>query len=134
MMKPTRVAALWLSVVFLAGAVFGFVAHSLYEPTRATSTNNSRDPKDHRERYIARLQKDLSLSPEQVTQVRSILDQTGQRFTDLRERMEPEFEAVRQNQRDRVMAILTPDQQPKYQQIIEENKRKHAADKAAGKH
>jgi Spy/CpxP family protein refolding chaperone len=134
MMKPTRVAALWLSVVFLAGAVFGFVAHSLYEPTRATSTSAPRDPKEHRDRYLTKLEKQLSLSPEQVTQVRSILDQTGQRFADLRERMEPEFEAARQSQRDRVMAILTPDQQPKYQQIIEENKRKHAADRAAGKH
>lgn len=130
MMKPTRIAALWLAVVFLAGAVFGFVAHGLYEQNPARAAAN---PREHRERYVARLEKDLSLSPEQATQVRSILDQTGQRFTGLRERMEPEFEAVRQNQRERILAILTPEQQPKYQQIIEESRRRHAADKAAGK-
>ena len=94
------------------------------------------NPKDFRERYLGKLQKELSLSPEQLDQVKSILDQTGQRFHELREqfhdKMEPEFEAVRQMQRQRIMAVLTPEQQPKYQQILEEQRRRHEKDREKG--
>jgi len=121
MMKPTRLAALFLAIVFLAGVVSGYVAHSLYQRTARAATN----PSQARDRYLARLTKDLLLSPEQVTQVSAILDQTGQRMRELRERMEPEFEAIRVAQRQRIMALLTPEQQPKYQKLIEEHRKRH---------
>ena len=138
MMKPTRIAALWLAMVFLAGALFGFVAHSFYadRTTLADRAARPSNPKDFRERYLAKLKNELSLSPEQLDQVRAILDQTGQRFHELREqfhdKLEPEFETVRQMQRQRIMAVLTPEQQPKYQKIIEEQRRRHEKDKEKG--
>ena len=122
MTKTTRLAALWLTLVFLAGTLFGFVVHSFYSQRTARAGPN---PKEFRERYIGRLHRELALSPEQLTQVTAILDQTGQRFQEIRDRMEPEFQAIREQQRQRIMAILTPDQQPKYQKIIEEHRRKH---------
>ena len=122
MMKPTRLAALFLAVVFVAGALSGYVAHTLYSQRTARAAPN---PTQTRERYLARLSKDLALSPEQVTQVSAILEQTGQRMRELRERMEPEFEAIRMAQRQRIMALLTPEQQPKYQKILEEYRKRH---------
>ena len=121
MTRTTRLAAVWLAIVFLAGTLFGFVVHGLYNQRPARAAN----PKEFRERYVARLQRELSLSPEQLTQVTAILEQTSQRFQEIRDRMEPEFQAIREQQRLRIMAILTPDQQPKYQKIIEEHRRKH---------
>lgn len=125
MTKPTRLAAVLLAVVFLAGVLFGFVAHSFYERTARAGPPPPPSQKEMRDRYLAKLQDRLSLSPEQVNQVRDILDQTGQRFQELRDRMEPEFETARLSQRQRITAVLTPEQQPKYEQIIEEHKRKH---------
>ncbi len=119
MTKPTRIAALCLGIVFLAGAIFGFVAHGLY----AEHTTRASNPQQMRERYISNLQKELALSPGQVAQITSILDETRQRFREIRERMEPEFESLRELQRERIMGILTPEQQPKYQAILEQHRR-----------
>lgn len=130
MMKPTRVAALCLALAFLAGAVFGFVAHNVYAQR---TTRGASSPKEYRERYIAKLRTDLTLSPEQVTQVTAILDQTGERFRELRERIDPDFEAIRQQQRQRIMAILTPEQQPKYQKILDEHRRRFEKERSSGK-
>jgi len=120
MTKPTRMAALYLAVVFVAGGLFGVVAHGLYSQKTARASS----PKEFRERYVAKLQKDLSLTPEQLPQVTAILDQTGDRFRVVRERMIPEFDVIRQQQRAQIMALLNPEQQGKYQKILDEWRRK----------
>ena len=123
MMKPTRIAAMWLAVVFLAGALFGFVANTFYsQRTARASTSN---PRESRERFVARLQKDLALTPEQLAQVRAIMDQTGQRFREVREKMDRDSQTIREEHRQQILAILTPEQQPKYKQILEERRRRH---------
>ncbi|MBI3698738.1 MAG: hypothetical protein HY238_28350 [Acidobacteria bacterium] len=129
MMKPTRIAALFLAVVFVAGALSGYVAHTLYSQRTARAAPN---PTQMRERYLTRLTRDLALSPEQVTQVSAILEQTGQRMRELRERMEPEFEAIRVAQRQRIMALLTPEQQPKYEKVLEEQRKRHEREGRSG--
>ncbi len=125
MSKPTRVAAFYLAMVFAAGALFGLLAHRLYvqRGTQAAAVTAPRDPREYRERYVNRLQKDLGLTTEQVSQVSAILDQTGHRFRELRERMDPEFDGIRKQQRERIMGVLTPEQLPKYQKVLEEQRR-----------
>lgn len=127
MTKPTRMAALYLAVVFVAGGVFGVVAHGLYSQKTARASN-SPNPKEFRERYMAKLQKDLSLTPEQIPQVTAILDQTGDRFRVVRERMIPEFDVIRQQQRAQIMALLNPEQQGKYQKILDEWRQRREQD------
>lgn len=130
MTKPTRIAALCLGIVFLAGAIFGFVAHNLYYEHTARASS----PQQARQNYIARLQKDLALSPEQLMQITAIMDQTRQHFRDVQNKMEPEFEALREAQRQRVMAILTPEQQPKYQAILDEHRQRRLQRQQAAGH
>ena len=38
--------------------------------------------------------------------------------------MEPEFEAIRQERAERIMAVLTPSQRLAYEQILEERRRR----------
>lgn len=123
MTKSTRVAALYLGVVFLAGALFGLVADRLYQRTASAGPPPRTDPRDFRARYLDRLQKDLALSPEQLAQVTTILEETDQRFRQVREKVAPEFESIRNNQRQRVFALLSPEQRPKYEKILEEHRR-----------
>jgi len=125
MTKPTRIAALYLTGVFVAGGLFGFMAHGLYTQRTTRASNSASNSKDARERYVTKLQRDLALSPEQLTQVTAILDETGERFREIRQRMSPEFDAIRQQQRKRIMDLLQPDQQVKYQQILEEWRQRH---------
>ncbi len=65
MTRPTRVAAFYLAVVFVAGGLFGFVAHGLYTQ-KAARAEARPNPREFRERYIAKLRSDLSLEPGQV--------------------------------------------------------------------
>ncbi|MBI3667331.1 MAG: hypothetical protein HY236_14080 [Acidobacteria bacterium] len=122
MMRQKRLAALYLGIVFLAGALFGSVAHGLYVQHTARASS----PRENRDRYVARLKKDLDLTPEQVTKVIAISEETGKQMQDMREKMAPDFAAIREAHRQRIMAILTPDQVPKYQKIVEEHQRRHA--------
>ena len=126
MMKQKRLALLYLSAVFLAGAVFGTVAHGLYVQHTAQASSQPSSPQEARERYVARLKKDLALTPEQLAQVIASSEETGRRFQQMREKMAPDFAAIREDHRQRMMAILTPEQQPKYQKIVEEHQRRHA--------
>jgi len=132
MTRPTRLAALYLAVVFVAGGVFGVLAHGLYSQKTARASNPP-SPREFRERYVAKLQRDLSLTPEQVPQVTVILDQTGDRFRVVRERMIPEFDTIRQQQRAQIMALLNPEQQGKYQKILEEWRRRREQERGRGK-
>jgi Spy/CpxP family protein refolding chaperone len=119
MTKPTRLAVLYLAVVFVAGGLFGFMAHGLYSQRSARAAPRPTQ-KEFRDRYVSKLQNDLALTAEQTTQVITILDETNERFRELRNRMDPEFDAIRSQQRQRIMALLNPEQQAKYQQILEE--------------
>jgi len=124
MTKATRIAALYMAVVFVAGGLFGFVAHGVYKEKSARAAAPS-SPQQFRERYVAKLKQDLGLTPEQLTQVTAILDQTGQRFRDLRQRMDPEFDTIRQQQRGKIMSLLNEEQQGKYRQILAEWQKQH---------
>ena len=123
MSRPTRVAALYLAIVFLAGTLFGVVVDRFYSQRTARAAS-SPSPKESRERYVTTLQKELALTAAQLAQVTEILDQTGQRFRELRERSGPEFEAIREDQRRRIMGVLTVEQQPKYRKILEEHRQR----------
>jgi Spy/CpxP family protein refolding chaperone len=118
-------AVLYLAVVFVAGGLFGFVAHGLYTQTTTRAEIRPPDPKQFRERYLDKLERELSLSAAQRTQVAAILDQTGDRFRELRERMNPEFAAIRQQQRQEIRALLSPEQQGKYQKMLEDWEKRH---------
>lgn len=125
MTKPTRMATLYLAVIFVAGGLFGFVAHGLYSQKATRADTRPPNPKEFRDRYASKLQRELSLSPDQTAQVSAILDETGARFRDIRERMSPEFDAIRQQQRQKIRALLSPEQQGKYQKMLEEWQQRH---------
>jgi Spy/CpxP family protein refolding chaperone len=130
MMKPTRVAVLCLAGVFLAGALFGVVAHSVYSQRATAAAANPPTPKDLHARYLKRLDSRLSLTAAQREKIGPILDGSGDRVRDLRDRMEPEFEAIRHSQRQEIMSLLTPDQQAEYQKLIEEQRRRREEQRA----
>ncbi len=74
----------------------------------------------------------LNLSDEQLGEVIVIFDEINDRFREVRDAMEPEFEAIRSERADRVMSLLTPEQQAEYQLMLEEQER--ARNERAGAH
>lgn len=131
--RPKKIAALYLGAVFAAGAVFGIAAYRFYAVNTANAELQAAPvtPQEYRDRMVGKLQHELGLSPDQTVEVQKIYDYIGERWHDVRDAMEPEFEAMRKERADRIMGILNPEQQEKYRQMLEEKRRKRQA-QAAG--
>ncbi len=124
--RTKRVAALYLAIVFAAGAAFGFAASQFYSTKSAEAVNQatSLTATQYRHKLLADLDASLQLDEEQIDEILTILDDIGERFHDVRDAMEPEFEAIRSERATRVMAVLTESQRVKYELILEERRRR----------
>ncbi|MGH9814256.1 MAG: hypothetical protein ACRD4T_14080, partial [Candidatus Acidiferrales bacterium] len=75
------------------------------------------------------LTNELKLSAEQQQQLGPILDETATSYEAIRERVRPEYDQVRQQSRDRIRAILTPEQKARFEELVqqmdEERARRH---------
>lgn len=120
--KSKSRAILALASVCLAGAVLGAVG--VYSFAVRGGEGRNLAPAEYRMRLLNHLTDDLELDPEQREQIATILDEIGERYQSVREAIEPELEAIRRQRADRIMSVLYEDQQVKYEQILEERRRR----------
>lgn len=114
-------AGLYLAAVFIAGSAFGFSISQVYsQPTAEAGVNTAAA---YRRDLLQTLDDQLELSDEQLAEVIAIFDEINDRFRDVRDAMEPEFEAIRSERADRVMGVLSPDQKARYQLMLDERQR-----------
>ncbi len=121
-----RSAALYLALVFLGGAAFGFSASLFYSEHTAEAKEERDRPataREYRRNLVNELDEELNLDEDQVSEVLLILDEVGERFIEVRDAMEPEFEAIRSERAAMIMSVLTPQQRLRYAQILEERDR-----------
>ena len=112
--------------VFVIGFAAGALALNLYQQLTRSSANQG--PQHGAEFLVNKMNDKVGLSHNQQDQIRKILDETNEKYKDLRinliepriHDLEPQFNAVRQESRDRIRALLTPEQLPKYEQMIQE--------------
>lgn len=109
--------------VFVIGFAAGALSLNLYQQMSAPSKDNG--PRGGAEVLIRRMNEEIGLTPDQQDQIRKILDETREKYRAIREEMEPsvkpfepKFNAVRQESRDRIRALLTPKQLPKYEEMV----------------
>jgi len=120
-------ATLWLAIVFVLGAALGGVlgyafAHRSYAAEKPAMSAEAR-----RAQKRAQLAREVGLSGDQQKQVTAILDQAQVEYKAVHEAMDPQIEAIRQKNRDKIRELLTPEQKPKLEQFLrkldEERKR-----------
>jgi Spy/CpxP family protein refolding chaperone len=123
----TRKAALWVGAVFLLGAALGGVLGYLFAHRPVSAANPPQSEQERRAHRVAELTKDLSLSPQQAQQLDSILLHWHGETKAIRDQSDAQVESIRQKGRSEVRAILTPEQQPKFEEFLrhldEERKR-----------
>ncbi|HEV7377060.1 MAG TPA: hypothetical protein VGN95_20250 [Pyrinomonadaceae bacterium] len=122
---------IWLVVVgvFLLGGITGASLDSLYR-MRASSNERSTRERRSKEEVFERMKSDLSLSEQQATEIRAILDQTRNEYRQLRTEVRPRYDTVRQNARTKIRALLTPEQQQKFDaQVAEHDAKRDRKDK-----
>jgi Spy/CpxP family protein refolding chaperone len=62
--------------------------------------------------------RDLNLNPDQQNQIQAILNDSRARYAELHEKLDPEYEQVRHEGRVRIRQVLTPEQLPKFEELL----------------
>ena len=112
---------LWLVivVVFVLGCVTGASLDSLYR-SRARSARGDMHGAHGPEQMLEKMRRDLSLNDQQSQQIRAILDDTSGQYRSLRTEVRPRYDAIRQQARTRIRAVLTSEQQPRFDAMVAE--------------
>jgi uncharacterized protein YnzC (UPF0291/DUF896 family) len=124
-MKRSQLAvALYAVLTFASGALVGIVGHRLYVTAGAREQPGRRSPDDFRRRYIEEMRSRLKLDDQQVTKLEGILDATRDRIRQVRDKERPEMDAIQEEQRSRIRAMLNPAQQAEYAKMLEEREKR----------
>jgi Spy/CpxP family protein refolding chaperone len=127
--SAARKAALWVGAVFLLGAALGgllgfiFARHSV---SASSSLVNEPEPV-RRARRVEQLTRELSLADAQRQQLDAILMDWHAETKTINDQHDAQIGEIRRKGRNEVRAILTPEQQPKFEEFLkrldEERKR-----------
>jgi Spy/CpxP family protein refolding chaperone len=102
-----------LVVVFVLGSITGAALTGLYR-SRAGA---DRPEKAMHERF-EKMRSELNLTDEQTKSISAILDETRNEYRSLRAELRPRFEEPRQKARTKIRALLTPEQQQKFDALV----------------
>lgn len=112
--------------VFVIGFAAGALSLNLYQ--RLNPSSKKEGPRGGTEFLIKRMNEEVGLASDQQEQIKKILDETADKYRDLRKELDPaikpfesRFNAVRQESRDRIRALLTPEQLPKYEDMVQKH-------------
>lgn len=125
MPKSRLSAGIYLSLVFLSGALVGGLSYRLYAVNSVSAITGSprANPEEARRRYIDSIRSQLKLDEQQIEQVNKILDQTRTQFEQIRGKMHAEGQAIQNRQVEEITAVLRDDQKPLYAAFRAERER-----------
>jgi Spy/CpxP family protein refolding chaperone len=129
--QGSRKALALVFVLFLLGIALGSMGAYLVT-TRVLAARPVAAPAHTPGHAMAVFTRDLSLTPDQQTQIQAILNDTRGKYAQLHEKLDPEYEQVRQQGRQRIRQVLTPQQLPKFEDLLrqmdEDRRQRQAAD------
>lgn len=109
---------IWLVLVgvFALGCLTGGLLDSAYRLQAGADGRHARGGGrgDRDEKRFEHMRRDLNLTEQQATEIRAILEETRGGFRALRDEVRPRYDALRQNSRARIRALLTPEQQQRF--------------------
>jgi Spy/CpxP family protein refolding chaperone len=111
----TRRIYVYFAATFAAGLICGAVGMFLYGWYGGAWRHSF-----NKERALKRLTEELSLTPAQIPQVSRIMDEGRARMDEVQKQVEPQFQAVREESRTKIRALLNPDQAPKFDALVKQ--------------
>jgi len=115
-------ARLWLTVVFVLGAaiggVFGYAFSQRHVLAGPTPMAQLPEP-ERRAKRIAEMTKELGLTPQQAASFDGIIHQAHDEMKTIRDKAESDVDGVRQNGRNQMRQLLTPEQKPKFEAMVQ---------------
>ncbi|MGD0907790.1 MAG: hypothetical protein ABSA96_09430 [Candidatus Acidiferrales bacterium] len=128
--QGNRKAILLVFVVFVLGIALGALGTYMVT-TRVLAARPQAVEVHTAANTVATLTRDLNLNPDQQRQILGILNDTRSRYDAIHQEVDPEYEKVRQEGRERIRELLTADQRPKFEEVlrqIDEDRRKRQAE------
>jgi Spy/CpxP family protein refolding chaperone len=116
--SASRKAVLWIVAVFVLGAALGVLSGYVYAQRVAAAAATPLSDDQRRAQKIEQLTKELGLSPDQRSQIDAVFIDTQAKFKALHKETDAQIESVRQAGRDRVRAVLTAEQKPKFEDFL----------------
>jgi hypothetical protein len=113
-------AALLALLLFACGILVGALGHRYY----ASTTVSAKTAEDFRHHYVAEMESRLKLTPAQVSQLETILDETKAKYKTIRDAYHPAMLKIKNEQIARVKSILTPQQVPEYEKLVAEREQR----------
>jgi len=109
-------------VVFVLGTLCGVLGTHLFYNCRMDSIIGARGA-NREERLMEMLDRKLDLNATQEVQVRAIVRETQEEVRQVRRQFRPQMEAAIGKGQVKISALLTPEQQKKYELMIAERKK-----------
>ena len=133
-MKDITRLKLWLAVaaVFALGCATGALLDSAYRLRAGAARGESRGGKRDPAHVFEKMRRELNLDERQAAEVRKILDETRNEYRALRSEARPRFDAIRQSARARIRALLTPEQQQRFDARVAEMDARRKNDEKKG--
>lgn len=119
-MKGTQASiVLSLLAVFGSGIVVGAIGYHSYTTKSVGAVNKvpPRDPQEWRRQYTEEITSRLQLDPTQTGHLNGILDETRNRFKDLKDREHREADQIKARQTEEIRAILAPAQVAEFEKF-----------------
>jgi protein CpxP len=128
-----RKAALWVVLVFVLGGALGsmggyvFAHHKFAVTNAATAGMRPINESERRAQKLQELVSAANLTPEQTKQVDAIIGEMLTKIKTVRKTTDPQVNELRKDGQDRIRAVLTDEQKPRFEEFIrrmdEERKR-----------
>lgn len=111
----SRRAYLYFILTFVLGLILGG-AGTVFVGWRTGFIRPRRPDPDHIVRFLKR---ELNLDDAQTQQVMQIVRDDQEKIRQVQQQMEPQYDAIRTDGRDRIRKVLNPDQLAKFNQLVE---------------
>jgi Spy/CpxP family protein refolding chaperone len=114
--QGSRKAALLVLLVF--GLGIGLGSLGTYVVTTRVLAARPQQPARNSVSHMATFTRDLNLNLDQQKQIQAILTETRARYAEIHNQADPEYEQARQAGREKIRQVLTPDQRPKFEDLL----------------
>lgn len=108
-----------LVLIFLLGAVAGSLGYRLLEEKGALASSTRTPPgASRRGEVVEKFTRELNLTSEQTQRLNAIFAENEQKFSELHKSFKPQADAIRQEGRNRIRAMLTDEQKTKFENMM----------------
>ena len=113
--QNNRKAVVLVILVFVLGIALGVVG--TYLVTSRVEAARGGGSRTHGN-ALAIFTRDLNLTTAQQQQIEAILRDVRGQYAAIHEKVDPEYEQARKQGRDRIRQVLTPEQKPKFEELL----------------